>query len=77
MQGPRGPETLRMAPPASLHHGSGPRGGVGSPPERGVGVHAVWSGHVSAPDPRMASIKARGILCFGIPGPYCERPGPP
>jgi hypothetical protein len=31
--------------------GSRPRGSIGSPPEQGVGAHAVWSGHVSAPDP--------------------------
>jgi hypothetical protein len=37
-----------------------PRGSVGSPPERGVGVyadrsgsHQTRSGHVSAPDPRL------------------------
>jgi hypothetical protein len=37
---------------------SRPRGSIGSPPERGVGALAVWSGHVSAPDPRLALIKA-------------------
>jgi hypothetical protein len=38
--------------------GSRPRGSIGSPPERGVGEQAVWSRHVSAPDPRLALIKA-------------------
>jgi hypothetical protein len=38
--------------------GSKPRGSIGSPLERGVGALAVWSGHVSAPDPRLALIKA-------------------
>ena len=38
--------------------GSGPHGSIGSPPERGAEAHAVWSGHVSAPDPRLALIKA-------------------
>jgi hypothetical protein len=42
--------------------GSRPRGSNGSPPERGVGAHAVWSGHVSAPDPRLAFIKAGVFL---------------
>jgi hypothetical protein len=36
-----------------------PRGSVGSPPERGAGVYADRSGHVSAPDPTWALIKAR------------------
>jgi hypothetical protein len=53
---PRGPEALRQAPPAGLRHG--PRGSIGSPPERGAEVYMVWSGHVSAPDPRLALIKA-------------------
>jgi hypothetical protein len=37
---------------------SRPRGSIGSPPERRVGALAVWSGHVSASDPRLALIKA-------------------
>jgi hypothetical protein len=28
-----------------------PRGSIGAPPERGVGVHTVRFRHVSAPDP--------------------------
>jgi hypothetical protein len=35
-----------------------PCGSIGALPERGAGVHTVRSGHVSAPDPRLASIKA-------------------
>jgi hypothetical protein len=35
-----------------------PRGSIGAPPERGAEAYAVWSGHVSAPDPRLALIKA-------------------
>jgi hypothetical protein len=31
---------------------------IGSPPERGAEAYAVWSGHVSAPDPRLTLIKA-------------------
>jgi hypothetical protein len=30
-----------------------PRGSIGSPPKRGVGVYADGSGHVSAPDPHL------------------------
>jgi hypothetical protein len=44
--------------PLAYVTGSRPHGSIGSPPERGVGAHAVWSGHVSAPDPRLALIKA-------------------
>jgi hypothetical protein len=38
--------------------GSGPRGSIGSPPEQGAEAYTAWSGHVSAPDPRLALIKA-------------------
>jgi hypothetical protein len=38
--------------------GSRPRGSIGSPPEQGLEAYAVWSGHVSAPDPRLTLIKA-------------------
>jgi hypothetical protein len=38
--------------------GSRPRGSIGSPPERGAEAYAVWSGHMSAPDPRLTLIKA-------------------
>jgi hypothetical protein len=38
--------------------GSRPRGSIGPPPEREAEVYMVWSGHVSAPDPRLALIKA-------------------
>jgi hypothetical protein len=34
------------------------RGSIGAPPERGAEAYAVWFGHVSAPDPRLALIKA-------------------
>jgi hypothetical protein len=42
--------------------GSWPRGCIGSPPERGAEAYAIWSGHVSAPDPRLALIKVRVLL---------------
>ena len=37
---------------------SWPRGSIGSPPERGAEAHVIWSGRVSAPDSRVALIKA-------------------
>jgi hypothetical protein len=48
---------VRLRPLAYVM-GSRPRGCIGSPPERGVEVYMVWSGHVSAPDPRLVLIKA-------------------
>jgi hypothetical protein len=35
-----------------------PRGSIGAPPERGARAFTLWSGHVAAPDPRLALIKA-------------------
>jgi hypothetical protein len=48
---------VRLCPLAYVT-GSRPRGNIGSPPERGAGAYSVWSGHVSAPDPHLALIKA-------------------
>jgi hypothetical protein len=48
---------VRLRPLAYVT-GSRPHGSIGSPPERGAEVYAVWSGHVSAPDPRLALNKA-------------------
>jgi hypothetical protein len=48
---------VRLRPLAYVT-GSRPRGSIGSPPEWGAEAFAVWSGHVSAPDPRLALIKA-------------------
>jgi hypothetical protein len=48
---------VRLRPLAYVT-GSRPRGSIGSPPERGAGAYSVWSGHVSAPDPHLALIKA-------------------
>jgi hypothetical protein len=39
--------------------GSGPRGSIGSPPERGAEAYTAWSRHVLAPDPRLVLIKVR------------------
>jgi hypothetical protein len=38
--------------------GGQPRGSIGTLPERGAEAYAVWSRHVSAPDPRLALVKA-------------------
>jgi hypothetical protein len=48
---------IRLRPLAYVT-GSRPRGSIGFLPERGAEVHTVWSEHVSAPDPRLALIKA-------------------
>jgi hypothetical protein len=48
---------VRLRPLAYVT-GSRPRGSIRSPPGRGAEAHAVWSGHVSASDPRLALIKA-------------------
>jgi hypothetical protein len=44
--------------PLAYVTGSRPHGSIGSPLERGAEAYAVWSGPVSAPDPRLALIKA-------------------
>jgi hypothetical protein len=44
--------------PLAYFMGSRPRGSIGSAPERGAEVYMVWSRHVSAPNPRLALIKA-------------------
>jgi hypothetical protein len=48
---------VRLRPLAYVT-GSGPRGSIESPPERGAETYAIWSGHVSALDLRLALIKA-------------------
>jgi hypothetical protein len=48
--------------PLAYVTGSWPRGSIGSPPERGTEAYAIWSGHVSAPDPRLALIKVWVLL---------------
>jgi hypothetical protein len=78
---------VRLRPLAYVT-GSRPRGSIGSPHEWGAEAYAVWSGHVSAPDPRLALIKA---WVFFVPeswdpavsgpdptqrGPVCARGGP-
>jgi hypothetical protein len=43
---------------------SRPRGSIGSPTGQGAEAYTIRSGHVSAPDPRLALIKAR---VFSVP----------
>jgi hypothetical protein len=66
---------VRLRPLAYVT-GSRPRGSIKSPPERGAEAYAVWSGHVSAPDPRLALIKAWVFIVPESRGPCCEWPGP-
>jgi hypothetical protein len=63
--------------------GCRPCGSIGSLPERGVEVYMVWSGHVSAPNPCLALIKAWVFfvlesrdLAEGGPNPTQRGPGP-
>jgi hypothetical protein len=73
---------VRLRPLAYVT-GSRPRGNIGSPPERRAEAYAVWSGHVSAPNPRLALIKAweffvsesRDLVVSG-PDPTQGGPGP-
>jgi hypothetical protein len=63
--------------PLAYVMGSKPRGSIESPPERGVGAHAVWSGHVSAPDPRLALIKVWVLFVPESQDPAVIDPDPP
>jgi hypothetical protein len=63
--------------------GSRPCGSIGSPPEQGSEVYMVWFGHVAAPDPRLALIKAWVFFvpesrdpAEGGPDPTQRGPGP-
>jgi hypothetical protein len=70
--------------PLAYVTGSRPRGSIGSPPEWGAEAYTVWSRRVSAPDPRLALIKAwvffvpvsRDLALSG-PGPTQRGPGSP
>jgi hypothetical protein len=52
---------VRLRPLAYVT-GSWPRGSIRSPPERGAEAYTIWSGYVSALDPRLALIKVRVLL---------------
>jgi hypothetical protein len=53
-----------------------PRGSIGAPPERGAEAYAVWSGHVSAPDLRLALIKAQVFFVPESRDPTVSGPDP-
>jgi hypothetical protein len=67
---------VRLRPLAYVT-GSSPRGSIGSLPERGAEVYAIWSGHVSAPDPRLALIKVRVLLLPESRDPIVSGSDPP
>jgi hypothetical protein len=54
---------VRLRPLAYVT-GTMPRGSIGASPERGAETYSVRFGHVSAPDPRLALIKA---WVFSVP----------
>jgi hypothetical protein len=56
--------------------GNVPRGSIGASPERGAEAYAVWSGHVSAPDPRLALIKAWVFFVSESRDPAVSGPDP-
>jgi hypothetical protein len=62
--------------PLAYVTGSRPRGSTGAPPERGAEAYTVWSGHVSAPDPRLALIKACVFLVQESRDPAVSGPDP-
>jgi hypothetical protein len=66
---------IRLRPLAYVT-GNRPRGSIGSPPERGAEAHAVWSVHVSAPDPRLALIKVWVFFVSESRGPAVSGPNP-
>jgi hypothetical protein len=65
---------VRLRPLAYVT-GSGPRGSIGSPPERGAKAYTVWSRHVSATDPRLALTKAREFFVPKSRDPAVSGPG--
>jgi hypothetical protein len=66
---------VRLRPLAYVM-GSGPRGSIGSPPERGAEVYTTWSGHVSAPDPRLVLIKVQVFFVPESRDPAVSGPDP-
>jgi hypothetical protein len=53
-----------------------PHGSIRAPPERGAEAYAVWSGHMSAPDPRLALIKAWVFFVLESQDPAVSGPDP-
>jgi hypothetical protein len=66
---------VRLRPLAYVT-GSRPRGSIGSPPERGAQAYTVWSGHVSALDPRLVLIKAWVLSVAESRDPAASGPDP-
>jgi hypothetical protein len=66
---------VRLCPLAYVM-GSRPRGSIGAPPEQGAEAYIVWSGHVSAPDPRLAMIKAKVFFAPESWDPAVRGPDP-
>jgi hypothetical protein len=66
---------VRLRPLAYVT-GSGPRGSIGSPPERGAEAYTAWSGHVSALDPRLVLIKVRVLFVPESRDPVVSGPDP-
>jgi hypothetical protein len=62
--------------PLAYVTGSRSRGSIESLSERGVGALAVWFGHVSAPDPRLALIKAWVFFSLESWDPTVSSPDP-
>jgi hypothetical protein len=52
---------VRLRPLAYVT-GSGPRGSIGISPEWGAEAYTAWSGHASAPDPRLVLNKVRVLF---------------
>jgi hypothetical protein len=76
MQRTRGLEALCQAPPAGFFMGSGPRGSIGSPPERGAEAYVIRSRHVSAPNPRLVLIKIQVLFVPESRDPVVSGPDP-
>jgi hypothetical protein len=66
---------IRLCPLAYVT-GSRPRGSIGSLPGRGAEAYAVWSGHVSAPDPRLALTKVQVLFVPEPRDPIVSGPDP-
>jgi hypothetical protein len=62
--------------PLAYVTGSWPRGSNRSPPEWGAEAYAVWSGHVSAPDPHLALTKVRVLFVPEPRDPVVSDPDP-
>jgi hypothetical protein len=65
-----------MLRPLAYVTGSVSRGSIGSPPERGAEAYVVWSGHVLAPDPRLAFVSESWDPAVSGPDPTQRGPRP-